>query len=161
MSKQPLGRPSKRRYVKRSRERMEKETKDMLMGGQTRTERRSCNKMTHTHTPMKMSMNDDADHHHYQPIKSKFCLLTGHFENKLFRISFLPSNICGMTNISSDISSMRLFCSGVPVSRIRCSAWVQRNILLTNYSHYFIYIHTITETITSLKTWQSKVKEKC
>jgi hypothetical protein len=101
MSKQPLWRPSKRKYVKGSRERVEKETRDMLMLGQTRKEKVLSSIPTH---------------------ESKFCLLTGHFENRLFRISCLPSNICGMTNISSDISSIRLFWSGVPVSRIRCSA---------------------------------------
>jgi hypothetical protein len=38
ISKQLLGRQSKRRYVKGTRERVEKETRDMLMLGQTRKE---------------------------------------------------------------------------------------------------------------------------
>jgi hypothetical protein len=90
---------------------------------------------------MGTSLHDD--NHHFRNTNSTKvkCWLTGHFENRLFRISFLPSNMCGMTNISSDISSIRLFCSGVPVSRIRCSAWVQKKCI-AYYTLPSSYVHT-------------------
>ena len=43
-------------------------------------------------------------------------------ENIFFRGSVLPWKMSGMTKHSSDISSSRLFCSGVPVSSSRRSA---------------------------------------
>lgn len=47
---------------------------------------------------------------------------TEFFWNKLFRSSVFSANILGITKINNDINSSKLFCKGVPVSKILCFA---------------------------------------
>uniref|UniRef100_A0AAZ3P9J1 glutathione transferase n=1 Tax=Oncorhynchus tshawytscha TaxID=74940 RepID=A0AAZ3P9J1_ONCTS len=48
-------------------------------------------------------------------------------ENILAICVVLLENMEGMMKLSSDISSSRLFCTGVPVRSNRCSAWGHRD----------------------------------
>lgn len=56
-------------------------------------------------------------------------ILTDVFWNKLFKSSAFCANILGITKINKDISSSRLFCSGVPVNKILFAALKKTYIL--------------------------------